>query len=178
MTNIRYGAIHKCRHHQCWSGWVTDKAQISKIRSKFQLGQAMIGLRCDKIVLLTITRDDLFTISKSIHSHLRGKKLGSQLVREGVKKKITTNPKAALHKLPGKSSSNAIFVCPVCLLWLVCPVCPEMAANLFSRLERFCEESQVMAAHWSIALNDESWVSQSVAQSLNPICRYRAALAA
>ena len=26
-----------------------------------------------------------------------------------------------------------------------------MAANLFSRLERFREESQVMAAHWSIA---------------------------
>ena len=31
-----------------------------------------------------------------------------------------------------------------------------MAANLFSKLERFCEESQVMAGHWSIALNDES----------------------
>ena len=28
---------------------------------------------------------------------------------------------------------------------------PEMAANLFSRLERFCEESQVMVAHWWIA---------------------------
>ena len=25
---------------------------------------------------------------------------------------------------------------------------PEMAANLFSRLERFCEESQVMTAQW------------------------------
>ena len=25
---------------------------------------------------------------------------------------------------------------------------PEMAVNLFSRLERFREESQVMAAHW------------------------------
>ena len=28
---------------------------------------------------------------------------------------------------------------------------PEMAADFFSRLERFCEESQVMAAYWSIA---------------------------
>ena len=36
-----------------------------------------------------------------------------------------------------------------------------MAASLFSRLERFREESQVMAAHWSIALNDESSVTQS-----------------
>ena len=26
-----------------------------------------------------------------------------------------------------------------------------MAADVFSRLERFCEESQVMTAHWSIA---------------------------
>ena len=38
---------------------------------------------------------------------------------------------------------------------------PEMAAYLFSRLERFREESQGMAAHWSIALNDESSVTQS-----------------
>ena len=36
-----------------------------------------------------------------------------------------------------------------------------MAANLFPRLERFREESQVMAAHWSIALNGKS-VTQSV----------------
>ena len=68
-------------------GWVTDKAQISKIRSQFQFGQAMIGLKCDKIVLLFIACYDLFTISKSIHSHLREKKLVSQLVREGVRKK-------------------------------------------------------------------------------------------
>ena len=49
-----------------------------------------------------------------------------------------------------------------------------MAANFFSRLERFREESQVMAAHWSIALNDE-W---SVSQSVSYLCRYRAAMAA
>ena len=49
-----------------------------------------------------------------------------------------------------------------------------MAANFFSRLERFREESQVMAAHWSIALNDES----SVIHSVTDPCRYRAATAA
>ena len=49
-----------------------------------------------------------------------------------------------------------------------------MAANLFSGLERFREESQVMAAHWSIALNDESLLTQS----LSPIFRYKAARAA
>ena len=49
-----------------------------------------------------------------------------------------------------------------------------MAANMFSRLERFCEESQVMARHWSIALNDES----SVTHSVSYLCRYRAARAA
>ena len=37
-----------------------------------------------------------------------------------------------------------------------------MAANLFSKLERFCEESQVMAAHWWIAQIDNH---QSVSQS-------------
>ena len=46
-----------------------------------------------------------------------------------------------------------------------------MTANLFSSLERFCEESQVMAGHWSIALNDES----SVTHSVSYLCRYRAA---
>ena len=50
-----------------------------------------------------------------------------------------------------------------------------MAANLFSRLERFCGECQVMAAHWSIALNDEC---QSLNHSVSHICRYRAARAA
>ena len=30
---------------------------------------------------------------------------------------------------------------------------PEKAANLFSRLERFCEEGQVMAAHWLYCSN-------------------------
>ena len=38
-----------------------------------------------------------------------------------------------------------------------------MAANLFSRLERFREESQVMAAHWSITqIDDHESLSQSV----------------
>ena len=37
-----------------------------------------------------------------------------------------------------------------------------MVANLFSRLERFHEESQVMAAYWSIALIDKSSRTQSV----------------
>ena len=32
--------------------------------------------------------------------------------------------KAALHKLPGKSSLNVRSPCPVCPLWLVCPVYP------------------------------------------------------
>ena len=41
-----------------------------------------------------------------------------------------------------------------------------MAANLFSRLEKFREESQVMVAHWSIALNDESSITQSVSHSV------------
>ena len=41
-----------------------------------------------------------------------------------------------------------------------------MAANLFSRFERFREESQVMAAHWSIALNDVSSITQSVSHSV------------
>ena len=36
-------------------------------------------------------------------------------------KNIARIAKAALHKLPGKSSLN---VRSVCLLWLVCPVCP------------------------------------------------------
>ena len=48
-----------------------------------------------------------------------------------------------------------------------------MAANLFSRLERFREKSQVMGDHWSwsIALDDE-WLlsthslSQTVSQSV------------
>ena len=37
-----------------------------------------------------------------------------------------------------------------------------MVANWFSRFERFREESQVMAAYWSIALIDESSCTQSV----------------
>ena len=37
-----------------------------------------------------------------------------------------------------------------------------MAANLFSRLERFGEESQVTAAHWSIA---QIYNHESVTQS-------------
>ena len=37
---------------------------------------------------------------------------------------ITRIAKAALHKLPGKSSLNVRSVCPVSPLWLVCPVCP------------------------------------------------------
>ena len=41
------------------------------------------------------------------------------------------------------------------VLMSVLSVLSVMAANLFSRLERFREESQVMAAHWSIALKDE-----------------------
>ena len=37
-----------------------------------------------------------------------------------------------------------------------------MAANLFSRLERFLEESQVMAAHWSIAqIDNHEWLIHS-----------------
>ena len=39
------------------------------------------------------------------------------------KKNIARIAKAALHKLPGKSSSIVRFACPVCLLRLVCPVC-------------------------------------------------------
>ena len=50
-----------------------------------------------------------------------------------------------------------------------------MAANLFSRLEKFREESLVMAAHWSIAQIDNH---ESLSQSLSPICRYRADMAA
>ena len=49
-----------------------------------------------------------------------------------------------------------------------------MVANLFSRVTRFLEKSQVMAAHWSIALNDES----SVTHSVSYLGRYRAAKAA
>ena len=42
-----------------------------------------------------------------------------------------------------------------------------MAAILFSRLERFCEESQGMAAHWSIAQIDNH---QSVSHSVRYVC--------
>ena len=36
---------------------------------------------------------------------------------------IASTSKAALHKLPGKSSLNVGSVCPVIPIWLVCPVC-------------------------------------------------------
>ena len=42
-----------------------------------------------------------------------------------------------------------------------------MAANLFSRLERFHEESQVMATHWSIAqIDNHESLSQSLSHSV------------
>ena len=46
------------------------------------------------------------------------------------------------------------------VLMSVLSVLSVMAANLFSRLERFRKESQVTAGHWSIARNDESGVTQ------------------
>ena len=48
-------------------------------------------------------------------------------IGKGYTKNITRIVKDALHKLPGKSSLNIRSVCPVSLLWLVCPfspVCP------------------------------------------------------
>ena len=51
------------------------------------------------------------------------------------------------------------------VLMSVLSILSVMAANLFSRLERFREESQVMAGHWSIAQNHESGVTQSHSQS-------------
>ena len=50
-----------------------------------------------------------------------------------------------------------------------------MAANLFLRLERFRDESQVMATHWSIAQIENG---ESLSHSIRPICRYTAARAA
>ena len=38
----------------------------------------------------------------------------------------------------------------------------QMDANLFSRLERFREESQVMAAHWLITQIDNNDLTQSL----------------
>ena len=47
----------------------------------------------------------------------------SNLKLQIVKKEISKDLRK-LHKLPGRSSLNVKYVCPVCPLRLVCPVCP------------------------------------------------------
>ena len=47
----------------------------------------------------------------------------------GRERNIARIAKAASHKLPGKSSLNVSFVCPVCPACPVYPVCPMSTMN-------------------------------------------------
>ena len=50
---------------------------------------------------------------------------GRKIFGGGRLENIARIAKAVLHELPEKSSLNLRSVCPVSLLWLVCPVCPD-----------------------------------------------------
>ena len=41
-----------------------------------------------------------------------------------INKTFARIAKAALHKLPGKSSLKVSFVCPICPVSPLCPFCP------------------------------------------------------